>query len=160
MIIDLNELYKKGTIIIDDNVELEIKDSSLGIKKLENLKLVGKITYNDFDELDINLKLNGIMYLLDAMTLEEIPYDFESNIEESLEENEINIEKYIDKSKNILDIQEILWENIVLEVPIRVRKDDSEVSLEGEGWQLNKEDKDEIDPRLAKLTELLKDRKE
>ena len=160
MIIDLNELYKTGIVIIDENVEMEIKDSSLGIKKLENLKLLVKITYNDFEELIINLKLTGTMYLLDAMTLEEIPYEFESNIEESLEENEINIEKYIDKSKNILDIQEILWENIVLEVPIRVRKDDSDVSLEGEGWQLNKEDKEEIDPRLAKLTELLKDRKE
>lgn len=160
MIIDLNELYKKGIVIIDENVEMGIKDSSLGIKKLENLKLLGKITYNDFEELDINLKLTGTMYLLDAMTLEEIPYGFESNIEESLAENEINLEKYIDKSKNILDIQEILWENIVLEVPIRVRKDDSDVSLEGEGWQLNKEDKEEIDPRLAKLTELLKDRKE
>lgn len=160
MIIDLNELYKKGIVIIDENVEMGIKDSSLGIKKLENLKLLGKITYNDFEELDINLKLTGTMYLLDAMTLEEIPYEFESNIEESIVENEINIEKYIDKSKNILDIQEILWENIVLEVPIRVRKDDNDVSLEGEGWQLNKEDKEEIDPRLAKLTELLKDRKE
>ena len=160
MIIDLNELYKTGIVIIDENVEMGIKDSSLGIKKLENLKLLGKITYNDFEELDLNLKLTGTMYLLDAMTLEEIPYDFESNIEESLEENEINIEKYIDKSKNILDIQEILWENIVLEVPIRVKKDDSLISLEGEGWQLNKEDKEEIDPRLAKLTELLKDRKE
>lgn len=160
MIIDLNELYKTGIVIIDENVEMGIKDSSLGIKKLENLKLLGKITYNDFEELDINLKLTGTMYLLDAMTLEEIPYGFESNIEESLAENEINLEKYIDKSKNILDIQEILWENIVLEVPIRVRKDDSDVSLEGEGWQLNKEDKEEIDPRLAKLTELLKDRKE
>ncbi|MBO5096039.1 MAG: DUF177 domain-containing protein [Bacilli bacterium] len=160
MIIDLNELYKKGIVIIDENVEMGIKDSSLGIKKLENLKLLGKITYNDFEELDINLKLTGTMYLLDAMTLEEIPYEFESNIEESIVENEINIEKYIDKSKNILDIQEILWENIVLEVPIRVRKDNSDISLEGEGWQLNKEDKEEIDPRLAKLTELLKDRKE
>ena len=160
MIIDLNELYKTGIVIIDENVEMEIKDSSLGIKKLENLKLLGKITYNDFEELIINLKLTGTMYLLDAMTLEEIPYGFESNIEESLAENEINLEKYIDKSKNILDIQEILWENIVLEVPIRVRKDDNDVSLEGEGWQLNKDDKEEIDPRLAKLTELLKDRKE
>ena len=160
MIIDLNELYKTGIVIIDENVEMEIKDLSLGIKKLENLKLLGKITYNDFEELDINLKLTGTMYLLDAMTLEEIPYEFESNIEESIVENEINIEKYIDKSKNILDIQEILWENIVLEVPIRVRKDNSDISLEGEGWQLNKEDKEEIDPRLAKLTELLKDRKE
>lgn len=160
MIIYLNELYKKGFVEVDNKLDIEIKDESLGIKKLENLYLKGKITYNDIEELDINLKLTGTMYLLDAMTLEEIPYEFESNIEESLEENEINIEKYIDKSKNILDIQEILWENIVLEVPIRVKKDDSLISLEGEGWQLNKEDKEEIDPRLAKLTELLKDRKE
>ncbi len=160
MIIDLNELYKRGLLIIDEKVDVKIKDTTLGIQKLDNLKLLGKITYNDFEELELDLKLSGTMYLLDAMTLEEIPYDFVSNIEESIVENEINLEKYIDKSKNTLDIQEILWENIVLEVPIRVRKDDSNVSLEGEGWQLNKDDKEEIDPRLAKLTELLKDRKE
>lgn len=157
---DLNELYKTGSIIVDEKINMEIKDTSLGIKKLENLHLLGKVTYNDFEELDLNLKLKGTMFLTDAMTLEEIPYDFESDIEESIAENETNLEKYIDKSQNTLDIQEILWENIVLEVPIRVRKDNSDISLEGEGWQLNKEEKEEIDPRLAKLTELLKDRKE
>ena len=160
MLINLNELYKKGTIIIDDAIDIKIKDTSLGIKKLEGLHLLGKVTYNDFEELELKLKLKGTMYLQDAITLEEIPYDFESDIEASIAENEINLEKYIDKSQNTLDIQEILWENIVLEVPIRVRKDNSDISLEGEGWQLNKEEKEEIDPRLAKLTELLKDRKE
>lgn len=160
MNINLNELYKYSVINIDEDIDFIPKENDLGIKKLQNIHLKGKITYNDLEELELNLKITGTMYLLDAMTLEEIPYDFSANIEESLIENEINLEKYINKSQNTLDIQEILWENIVLEVPIRVKKDDTLISLEGEGWQLNKEEKEEIDPRLAKLTELLKDRKE
>ena len=160
MNINLNELYKYSFINIDEDIELLPKENDLGIKKLQNLHLKGRISYNELEELEINLRLQGTMYLIDAMTLEEIPYDFNADIEDTIAENEINLEKYIDKSQNRLDIQEILWENIVLEVPIRVKKDDSLISLEGEGWQLNKEDKEEIDPRLAKLTELLKDRKE
>lgn len=160
MNINLNDLYKYSVINIDEDIKLLTRENDLGIQKIENLHLKGKITYNELEELELHLLLTGTMYLLDAMTLEEIPYEFTADIEESIAENETNIEKYIDKSKNILDIQEILWENIVLEVPIRVKKDDSLISLEGEGWQLNKEDKEEIDPRLAKLTELLKDRKE
>ena len=160
MNINLNDLYKYSVINIDEDIKLLTRENDLGIQKIENLHLKGKITYNELEELELHLLLTGTMYLLDAMTLEEIPYEFNADIEESIAENETNIEKYIDKSKNILDIQEILWENIVLEVPIRVKKDDTMVSLEGEGWQLNKEDKEEIDPRLAKLTELLKDRKE
>lgn len=160
MNINLNELYKYSFINIDEDIELLPKENNLGIKKLQNLHLKGRISYNELEELEINLRLQGTMYLIDAMTLEQTPYDFNTNIEDTIAENEINLEKYIDKSQNRLDIQEILWENIVLEVPIRVKKDDSLVSLEGEGWQLNKEDKEEIDPRLAKLTELLKDRKE
>ena len=160
MNINLNELYKYSFINIDEDIELLPKENNLGIKKLQNLHLKGRISYNELEELEINLRLQGTMYLIDAMTLEQTPYDFNTNIEDTIAENEINLEKYIDKSQNRLDIQEILWENIVLEVPIRVRKDNSDISLEGEGWQLNKEEKEEIDPRLAKLTELLKDRKE
>lgn len=160
MQINLSELYKKDCILIDQQVFIENRPNNIGIKGLKDLYIKGKIIYNDMEEFEINLKLSGTIILIDAMTNEEVPYDFETFIEDSLEENETNLEKYIDKSKNILDIQEILWENIVLEVPIRVKKDNSDISLEGEGWQLNKEDKEEIDPRLAKLTELLKDRKE
>ena len=54
----------------------------------------------------------------------------------------------------------ILWENIVLEVPMRftLAKD---AHLSGDGWSLgvDKKHEEQIDPRLAKLSELL-DRKE
>ena len=96
----------------------------------------------------------------DAITLEEIEHNFSIPLNDSYEENDGYLENYIDKSKNTLDIREILWQNIVLEVPIRARKNNEDISLSGEGWQLNKNTKDEIDPRFIALKELLEDRKE
>ena len=75
---------------------------------------------------------------------------------EILEENDENLTKYFEKSQNILDIIEFLWENIVLEVPIRVTNTTG-VHLKGQGWELNSEKKDDgLDPRFEKLNELFK----
>ena len=68
---------------------------------------------------------------------------------------------FYEKSKNSLDISEILWENIVLEIPISITNHKSEdLLLKGNGWELVNENKEEIDPRLAKLKELLDEGKE
>ena len=54
----------------------------------------------------------------------------------------------------------ILWQNIVLEVPISITKE-KDAHLSGEGWELkNEEDKETIDPRLAELSKLLEEGKE
>ena len=61
----------------------------------------------------------------------------------------------------ILDISEILWENIVLEIPISITNVDSKnLRMQGEGWELKNNKSNEIDPRLAKLTELYGEGKE
>ena len=55
-----------------------------------------------------------------------------------------------------LEIMDIFWQNIVLEVPISFRKNhDEKVEMSGEGWELVDEDKKKLDPRLAPLLELL-----
>ena len=54
----------------------------------------------------------------------------------------------------------ILWENIVLEVPISYTKTKN-VSLSGDGWQFTDEEKnEECDPRLAKLKQIFDQGKE
>ena len=51
---------------------------------------------------------------------------------------------------------DILWQNIVLEVPISFRKDPNQkISMSGEGWELVDEEKKVVDPRLAPLLGLL-----
>ena len=57
---------------------------------------------------------------------------------------------------------DILWQNIVLEVPISYStKNFADVKSSGEGWELVDENEKKIDPRLAPLLELLdKEREE
>ena len=114
------------------------KDTS--IKFLSKVKVSGIIKYNAADEIAINLDVSGKMKLNDAITNELIEYPFSIQIDDILEENDENIAKYFEKSQNILDIIEFLWENIVLEVPIRVTNTTG-VHLKGKGWELNSEKK-------------------
>ena len=157
MIIDLSKVKNEYFI----NEKYNYDDSYLkntDIRKLENVSFNGKI-YFDFDD---NLKIegicSGIMILPDSITLEDIEYPFSFEIDYIIDENNEEIKEYYEKLKNTLDIMGILWQNIVLEVPMRI----TNISIDkiknvGNCWDIKNEKKKEIDPRLAKLTELLDD---
>ena len=126
------------------------------IKKLENLHVKGIIDYNLSGEIAINMKITGNMYLLDSITLEEIPYQFDINIDDTLESFDGENGEYFEKNKNILDKLEFLWENIVLEVPISFTSSPG-VSMSGDGWELNGGyDEEDKNTPLAKLNDLFK----
>ena len=153
MYIDLAKVDEKG-IIIDDTVSFGseyIKNTS--IQKLENVKVNGRAYYSVTSEIVFDCKVEGTMVLLDAMDLEPIDYPFSFEISEILSENDD--EKDQNELKT-LDIMDILWQNIVLEVPISFRKDPEKAyNLEGDGWELVDEERKKLDPRLAPLLELL-----
>ena len=74
------------------------------------MKVVGKIT-RQTDDIDyVDLDVSGVMILQDSISLEDIEYPFSLKIEGDLKEFITNLE-------NSLDIIELLWENIVLEIP-------------------------------------------
>lgn len=153
MYIDLAKVDEKG-IIINDTVsfgEEYIKNTA--IKKLENVKVNGRAYYSITSEIVFDCKVEGSMVLLDAIDLEPVDYPFSFEISEILSENDD--EKDQNELKT-LDIMDILWQNIVLEVPISYRKDPNKTySLEGDGWELVDEERKKLDPRLAPLLELL-----
>lgn len=158
MQIDLNQLASKNIISIDENVDISedlFKDTN--IKNLKNLHLKGQIIASLENELELNLQLTGVMVLEDAYSLELVDYPFTSQIEESIGEDSL---KKSQNSENTLDITEILWQNIVLEVPISYSKSKKVDALSGEGWELRDENTKKIDSRFAKLTELLEKGKE
>ena len=133
----------------------------VGILDLKNLHVTGDISLNSVSMLAVNLIITGIMVIPDSVTNEPVEYPFTSKIEEEYDINDENFLEYYQKEQNILDIMKILWENIVLEVPMRftLAKD---AHLSGDGWSLGEEENkdDQIDPRLAKLAELLDNGKE
>ena len=86
-----------------------------------------------------------------------------SEIPEQLPNDEIigeNGEKSLEIIQNSLEIFPIIWQYILVDVPLRVLHPDAkEESLEGDGWRLITEDdkKEVIDPRLAKLKDYIKE---
>ena len=58
---------------------------------------------------------------------------------------------------NTLDIFPIIWENILMEIPIRVVGDKNQnLQMEGDGWKLITEEEKKLNPELQKLKDLLK----
>lgn len=130
------------------NIPKDLVKNTL-IEELKDINFNGEIYLDEDNKINLVGKLNGIMILLDDITLEPFEYHFDTEIEEILE-----------KSKNILDITDILWQNILVEIPSKVRSTDEVINLEGNGWRVISEEQYELERSnhnnpFANLNELL-----
>ena len=98
------------------------------------------------------------MILPCSVTLKDVLYPFSFKIDGILEEIESENEYFLKKSENTIDIFPIIWENILMEIPMKVVSDEAkDYTAEGNGWKLITEENshEEINPALAKLKDLL-----
>ena len=138
MFIELAKIDEKG-IVIDDHITFgEEYLHKTPIKKLENIEVKGRAYYSITNEIVFDCDVKGIMVLEDSLTLEPIDYPINIHINEVLGDN---TEENVKNTSKTLDIIDILWQNIVLEVPISLRANpEKDYNLKGEGWELLKED--------------------
>ena len=131
MKIDLRKLYSLASVNVDGTITFpEERLKSAGIIRLEVVSVHGKAIINYEDEIELDLDLSGKMYLPCAISLEEVEVPFATKIEEIIGENNINNNFY-------LDLSDILWENIVLEIPIKVVKEGVHLETSsGKGWSV------------------------
>ena len=127
----LNESIARINLDSDVNIPKELYENT-EILELKELHFSGKLEIIE-GEISIKGLLKGIMVLEDSISLDAIDYHFEAEIDEEIEEN-------LEKSSNTLDITEILWQNIVLEVPLKLTKVHNFDEYHGDGWQLISED--------------------
>lgn len=148
MTIDLfNLVVNNKTINIDSDIIIpnEYLENS-GIRRLNNIHFKGNIKKLVDDTYSLEGVLSGTMILADDITLEDYEYNFTSEIEENIEETSINLQK-------TLDITDILWQNILIEVPSEVVNDKNKnIKLEGNGWRLISED--DLNSKNNPLSEL------
>lgn len=148
MTIDLfNLVVNNKTINIDSDIIIpnEYLENS-GIRRLNNIHFKGNIKKLVDDTYSLEGVLSGTMILADDITLEDYEYNFTSEIEENIEETSINLQK-------TLDITDILWQNILIEVPSKVANDKNKnIKLEGNGWRLISED--DLNSKNNPLSEL------
>ncbi len=148
------------TKLLTNSVSTIHLDSSFNIPKnylensriddLKNLKIFGTLKIDEENELVINGNITGIMTLKDDLTLKPVDYNFNAEFEDSIPEKQ-----------NMLDITDILWQNIVIEMPSKVRSTDEDKYPSGDGWRVISEEeydkeRNESNNPFANLEELLK----
>lgn len=157
---DLNKITEQGilidTIISFDEEYLRVSE----IKKLDNVHVSGRIYYSLTKEVIFAGNVNGNMTLVDGYSGDLIDYPFNINLDEILANFSNEDEKVGKKPKNSLDLKEVLWENIVLEVPIVATKNNKLSKTKGEFWEVRDENSKKDDPRLECFRTLLDEGKE
>lgn len=159
MKIDLSKLIYNNAYKLPVEGEIIIPDDMLvntDIRRISPVKVIGYV-YNNEEELELSITIKGTMVLPCARTLKDVNYPFNIEINDVIGQNSDNS---LEINQNTLDIFPIVWQNILVDVPLRVLVPDAEEeSIEGDGWRLITEDdkKEEIDPRLSKLKDYFKE---
>lgn len=161
----------RGSYVFENETDVsELVEMNNDIRKISPAT-VKAICTKQGDEIIFSLNIKGEAILPCARTLVDVTYPFDINADEvytlSPYYTEEDAENEIHEVKGeMLDLTPQIKENILLEIPFRVFSDDSDakknVPTEGQGWEIVTEQTEDnsIDPRMKKLEELLKDKKD
>ena len=156
MNIDLSPLHNNRVSEIDItntyNIPKEyIYDES--VIEANDIKVNGRIIIKEIDENDylddyLECTIKGQIKVEVSISLEPIDLDID------IEYNDF-IEEIYKKDENTLDILRLLWENIVLEVPLQFTRVEDLSKFHGDGWKLISEE--ELKHSNNPFSDLLKD---
>ena len=154
----VEEIEVTGDVVISENLFIGTQ-----IRKLKDVRFVGEITKLYDGDYQITGNLNGVMVLPDDITLDDVEVNFHCEIEEKFSEFGNSEEKNLEIIQNRLDITEFLWQNILVEIPLKVVSEKNKgLTLEGNGWRLITEE--ELEKRnnspFSELSKMFDSRKE
>lgn len=160
MIIDITKLKSNIVDKIDIDEEV-IVDSELlketDIIELKDTLVKGFITKDDLNSYNLNVIISGTMVLPCSVSLKPTNYEFSCSIDENIEELLEELGKTLKNSENTIDIFPIIWENILMEIPMKVTSPDAEgVKLQGDGWKLVGEEENDGNTALEGLKDYYK----
>lgn len=138
------------------------------LSQINGLKEVHVTGHGQLDmknrQLYIDFQVKGQMILPCAVSLEDVDYPFEINSTASFAfYKPQDDEDVIEVKRDTVELTPVVFQEIMMEVPMRVVKDGATLKTEGNGWKVLSEedarqDDDYIDPRLAKLKDYFKDK--
>ena len=131
-----NEFLYKNTIVLDEALY-----KNTDIRKLSPVEVSADIKRITDTSYKMSLEIKGEMTLPCSITLNDVIYPFDIKTEVKLSNEDEEDEEYVKIIQNNIDIISIIWQNIVLEIPLRVVSEDIDDSLtSGDGWKLIREE--------------------
>ncbi|MDD2435588.1 MAG: DUF177 domain-containing protein [Bacilli bacterium] len=130
--------------------------SETDLLKLDNVHITGYLTKDNQDNMIADLKIEGIMVLPCSLTLNPVDYPFVIEISDILEKLYEDVDKKQPNFEKTIDILPIIWENILMEIPMKVTSSNlKDMKISGDGWKLLQEEEEVIHPEFEKLKDLL-----
>lgn len=158
MNIDLLRLKNNVDKVIEINEDISFDGfdfSGTDLIDLKDVHVSGNLTKDSMDDICLYLSVSGIMVLPCAITLEEVLHNFSFVVDDKLE-NILEELKNDKKIENTIDILPIIWENILMEIPMRVVSPNAKLdNLKGDGWRFVTDEVKSVNPELEKLKDLL-----
>ena len=147
MNISLIKLFSRSADRIDINEEIVIPKEyyTSDIKEISPVKLNGYLYLDELDNLSIDLNVQCDLTLKSSITLNDVDFPININIDDLELDDENN-----KKITNSIDLLPIIWQNILVEIPIRVTDSSNDENISDKYIK-----KEEIDERLSKLKDFL-----
>jgi len=144
MLLDLTSLQNRTVNEFNhiDRVSLDeelYKDTDIiDLSPIDYSVSIHRVTDSSYD---MELSIKGVMALPCSITLDKVEYPFDIKTNVKLSNDDVIDEEYVKINQNHIDIISILWQNIVLEIPLKVVSESAhDKELSGEGWKLIRED--------------------
>ncbi|TLS37643.1 YceD family protein [Pseudalkalibacillus caeni] len=160
----LKALKHKG-LSIDETIDVsDLKKRDSDIRGISPVHVKGHASFHG-DNVSFHLNIEGEMILPCANTLEDVEFPFDIDTIETFildpindfsEDDEEENEEIHQIRGNTVDLLPYIKENILLEIPIRVVKEDVNPNQSGKGWEVvdkEEDNKEKVDPRLAGLAD-------
>lgn len=162
MNVNLTKLITRleNEIIIDSEVIIpEELYKNTEIRGISDVSVKGVIFPHDNNNFEINLNIKCNLILPCSISLEDVDYKINIDITEIIGENDEDLEENNKIINNTIDLIPIIWQNIILEVPLKVVSPNVSLkNIEGDGWRFITDEeviKKDIDPRLEVLKKFL-----
>ncbi|MDB7946612.1 YceD family protein [Faecalitalea cylindroides] len=151
---------KNGIIEIDEWIAVEENDllHHTQVKSIPEVHVTGTLQFDHRSLVFSDLNLDGVMIVLDSITMEDLEVAFDTKSQETYSFDPIkeNDEDIIVVKKDTVDINPEIFQAIIYEAPMSITRLPRDQYPKGDGWQLlSDQDKEEpkIDPRWEKLND-------
>ncbi len=131
MNLSLIPLYTKGRLDFEEDVDIDLKDER--ILSIDKVHIAGTIIDNGSENYELKMTITGQLTLKSSINGSPVAFPLSIEYDEFIENL---VEKY-KNSANTLDILPIIWENILLEIPIRATNESDTYEVKsGNGWEV------------------------
>ena len=158
MKIDIMKLKQNIVDSLEVDEKVEFSEDALktaNIISTKNLNVNGYISKHEATDYYLDLILDGTIILPSSITLKPVEIKINTEISGNYNQMMEEIGEFSINLNNSLDILPIIWENMLMEIPIKVTGPEAtDLKLSGDGWKLVTEESDNKEEAVSPFDKL------